>query len=176
MSDIRKSNTRESIRAELESTRFSFHALLNSLSEQDLRKKSLNIGWTNGEILFHMTFAFMILSSLIPMVLFWGRLPKRCSKIFAGILNSFTGLFNWINAFGARGGGRIYRRERIRSKFDRIYLSLLRRLDSIPEDDWQCGMYYPLKWDALFSEYMTLEDIFRYPVMHYKFHLNQISH
>ncbi len=176
MSEITRNSVREAIGAELESTRLSFHALLNSLPEQDLQKKSLNPGWTNGEILFHMTFAFMLLASLIPMVLFWGRLPKGYSKIFAWILNSFTGFFNWINALGARGGGRIYRKEGIGTKFDKIHFFLLRRLSSIREHEWQRGMYYPAKWDALFSEYMTLEDIFHYPVKHFKFHLNQISH
>lgn len=175
MSDLVKTDVKAAIRVDFETTRSSFHALLNSLSNENLQKKSLNPGWTNGEIFFHMTFAFMILSSLIPMVRFWGRLPGRYSKIFARILNNFTGTFNWINAIGARIGGRIYRGKSIGDKYDKVIYSLLRRLDSIGPDEWQRGMHYPLKWDALFKEYMTIEDIFRYPVIHYEFHLNQIS-
>ncbi len=168
-------NIKEAIRAEYDSTCVEFHALLSSMSDEGLRKKSLNPGWTNGEILFHITFAFMILSSLIPMVRFFGRLPKSYSKLFARILNSLTGFFNWINAIGARGGGRMYRGRIVGKKFDKVYFSLLRRINSIPEDEWQRGMYYPTKWDALFKEYMTLEDVFHYPIIHYKFHLKQIS-
>ena len=47
-------NVAESIRSELESTHLSFHAVLDSLSEEDCHKPSLNPGWTNGEILAHM--------------------------------------------------------------------------------------------------------------------------
>ena len=122
-----------------------------------------------------MTFAFMILSSLIPLVRLFGRLPRSYSKLFTRILNGLTGFFNWINSLGARGGGRIYRGERISKEFNKIIFSLLRRLDDIPEKEWQRGMYYPTRWDALFKEYMTLEDVFFYPVIHFKFHLKQIS-
>jgi hypothetical protein len=116
----------------------------------------------------------MILNSLIPIVRFWGRLPKNYSKVFSRILNNLTRLFNWINAIGARFGGRIYSGKRIGNKFDKVYFSLLKRLNSIREDEWQRGMYYPVRWDALFKEYMTLEDVFHYPMIHFKFHLSQI--
>lgn len=99
---------KETIGSEFESTRSTFHALLDSLSEEDLLMKSSNPGWTNGEIIFHMTFAFMILSALIPLVKFFGHLPKSYSRLFARVLNSMTWFFNWINAIGARGGGRFY--------------------------------------------------------------------
>ena len=39
---------------ELAAARAEFHALLDSLSEEDFRRQSLNPGWTNGEILAHM--------------------------------------------------------------------------------------------------------------------------
>ena len=57
---------KESIYKELETTRASFHSLLNSLSEEDFQKPSLNPGWTNGEILAHMTFGFIIINVLLP--------------------------------------------------------------------------------------------------------------
>lgn len=166
----------ETIRSEFESTRLTFHALLDSLSDEDLRRRSSNPGWSNGEILFHMTFAFMVLSALIPLARFFGHLPKSCSRLFAGMLNSFTWFFNWINAIGARGGGRIYTRKNIGKKYDRVHNSLLKKLASVKENDWQLGMYYPTRWDALFSEYMTLEKLFHYPVSHFQFHLKQLSH
>ncbi len=165
----------ESIRAELESTRAAFHALLGSLTQQDLQRRSNNPGWTNGEILFHMTFAFMLLIPFRPIHWFFGVLPKSVSRLFARLLNSGTSIFNWINALGARGGGRIYTHERIGKKYDAVHASILRTLDSISEKEWRRGMHYPTKWDALFNEYMTLEDVFRYPTRHFNFHLNQIS-
>ncbi len=167
--------TRETIKKEFETARSEFHELLSSLSDEDLKRRSLNPGWTNGEILFHVTFGFMILSSLAPMARFWGRLPPSYSKAFAAVLNAFTGLFNWTNAFGARTGGRAFRGKNIGRRYDRTYASLMRKLNSAPSYDWHRGMYYPTKWDSLFKEYMTLEDVLRYPVIHFRFHRAQIS-
>src|SRR5512143_4166008 len=98
---------------ELQNARVAFHGLLDSLSAEDFHKQSLNPGWTNGEILAHMTFGFLIVNVLLPMVGLWGRLPKGSSKWFAWLLNAFAVPFNWINALGARGQGKIFTRERV---------------------------------------------------------------
>ena len=166
---------REDILTQLNAAHASFHALLASLSEQDFRKQSLNPGWTNGEILAHMTFGFIIINVLLPMARFWGRLPKGSSKWFAWLLNAVTGPFNWMNALGARGQGKVFTRKYIGKIYDRAYFALLKKIDSIHEQEWERGMYYPTKWDANFDEFMTLEKLFHYPVTHFKFHLNQIA-
>ena len=167
---------REEILTQLNVARASFHALVDSLSEQDFQRQSLNPGWTNGEILAHMTFGFIIINVLLPMARLWGRLPKGSSKWFAGLLNTFTGLFNWFNALGARGQGKVFTPQRIGKIFDGVYFSLLKKIDSIKDDEWERGMYYPTKWDANFDEFMTLEKLFHYPVTHFNFHLTQIAH
>lgn len=167
--------TRETIRAELESTRATFHALLGSLTQENLRGRSHNPGWTNGEILAHMTFGFIVINVLLPMARLWGRLPKGSSKWFAWLLNSVTGPFNWVNALGARGQGRVFTHKRIGKIYDRVYFSLLRQVDSIKDDEWGHGMCYPTQWDSNFDEFMTLEKLFHYPVIHFNFHLNQIA-
>lgn len=166
---------KEEIRRELETARAKFHHLLDSLSEQDLKKQSHNPGWTNGEILAHMTFGFMILNVLLPMARQWGRLPKGSSKWFARLLNAFTGIFNWLNMLGARGQGKVFTYHRIGKIYDRVYFSLLKKIDTIQDNEWEHGMYYPTKWDSNFSEFMTLEKLFRYPLIHFNFHLEQIS-
>jgi len=166
---------KETIRADLEAARVSFHALLDSLSEDDLRKKSNNPGWTNAEILFHMALGFMIVPRLAPLVRFFGRLPDRYSKIFAQILNRGTGLFNWVNALGARMGGKVYTGRRLARQYERTHQAILRLLGSIREDEWELGMYYPTRWDAEFGEYMTLKELFTFPISHYTFHLGQIK-
>lgn len=160
---------------ELETTRAKFHSLLDSFSEEDFQKRSLNPGWTNGEILAHMTFGFMVIDLLLPMARLWGRLPKSSSKWFAWLLNALTGPFNWFNALGARGQRRVFTHQRIGKIYDRAYFSLLKKIDSIKEDEWEHGMYYPTKWDSNFDEFMTLEKLFHYPVIHFNFHLTQIS-
>jgi hypothetical protein len=166
---------REAIRKELETTHARFHSLLDSFSAEDFQTQSLNPGWTNGEILAHMTFGFIIINMLLPMARLWGRLPRGSSKWFAWLLNAFTGPFNWFNALGARGQGKVFNRQRIGKIYDRIYLSLLRKIDSIKDDEWERGMYYPTRWDSNFDEFMTLEKLFHYPVIHFNFHRTQIS-
>jgi hypothetical protein len=166
---------RAEILAQLASTHESFHNLVDSLSEKDFQKQSLNPGWTNGEIIAHMTFGFLVIDILIPMARVWGRLPKSSSKWFAWLLNAFTGPFNWFNALGARGQGKVFTRKRIANIYDRVYFSLVRKINSIQEDEWGRGMYYPTKWDENFDEFMTLEKLFHYPVRHFNFHLKQIN-
>jgi hypothetical protein len=173
--NTRTLGTRESILTQLNTARTSFHTLLDSLSEQDFQKQSLNPGWTNGEILAHITFGFIIVNVLLPMARLWGHLPKRSSKWFAWLLNTFTGPFNWINALGARGQGKVFTHHRIGKIFDRAYFSLLKKVDSIQTKEWEQGMYYPTKWDSNFDEFMTLEKLFHYPVIHFNFHLSQIA-
>lgn len=173
---IKANMIKQQILGELQTARATFHNLLDSLSAEDFHKQSLNPGWTNGEILAHMTFGFMILNVLLPMARLWGRLPKGSSKPFAWLLNIATGPFNWINALGARGQGKFFTRQRIGKIYDQAYFSLLRKIDSIHADEWQRGMYYPMKWDANFDEFMTLEKLFHYPVIHFNFHLTQIAH
>ena len=161
---------------ELQNARVTFHKLLDSLSAEDFHKQSLNPGWTNGEILAHMTFGFIIINVLLPMARLWGRLPKGSSKWFAWSLNAFTGPFNWINALGARGQGKFFTRQRVGKIYDQAYFSLLRKIVSIHDDEWEHGMYYPTKWDSNFNEFMTLEKLFHYPVIHFNFHMTQIAH
>jgi hypothetical protein len=169
------SSTKEEILLQLDTARTEFHRLLDSLSEQDFQRQSLNSGWTNGEILAHMTFGFMIVDVLLPMTRLWGKLPKGSSRWFAWLLNSFTGLFNWFNALGARGQGKVFTRKRIGKIYDQIYFSLLKKVHLIKDNEWERGMYYPTKWDSNFDEFMTLEKLFHYPVIHFNFHLTQIA-
>jgi hypothetical protein len=166
---------REEVILELETARIKFHALLDSLSEQDFKKQSLNPGWTNGEILAHMTFGFLVVNVLLPMARLWGRLPRGSSKWFAWLLNSFTGVFNGFNMLGARGQGKVFTYKRIGDIYDRVYFSLVKKVNSIKDDEWERGMYYPTQWDSNFDEFMTLEKLFHYPITHFSFHLEQIA-
>ncbi len=167
--------TKDIIRVELESARASFHALLDSLSENELQKRSLNPGWTNGEILAHILFGFIILNALLPMARLWGHLPKWMSKIFAWILNAFTVPFNWVNALGARLQAWVFTYKRIGKIYDWVYFSLVKQINSIKDDEWERGMHYPTQWDSNFNDFMTIEKLFHYPVIHFNFHLEQIA-
>ncbi len=176
MSKGKSTGRKDLLRSELESSRLAFHTLLDSLSDADLKKKSHNAAWTNKHIVVHMAMGFFILPSLILIALLFGRLPKPLSKLFALLLNVTTIPFNWINALGPHIGGTVFTRTSLSKTFDWFHARIVQLLNIIPEEDLKRGMYYPTKWDSFtFKDYMTLEDIFRIPTLHFTFHLEQIA-
>jgi len=168
-------STKENLLADINSAGVEFQSLVDSLTPQDFQRQSLNTGWTNGEIVAHILFGFVILTVLLPMARIWGRMPRSSSRPFAWLLNACTVPFNWVNAWGTRGQGKVFTRERAGSLFERVSGILLRQAASIKDQEWENGMYYPTRWDANFDEFMTLEKLFHYPMTHFKFHLTQIS-
>src|SRR5262245_50972311 len=62
--DVSDGEVGKRIRDELEETRRQFHALLGSLSDAEWDAPSRNSAWTNGQLVFHMLFAFMLIPSL----------------------------------------------------------------------------------------------------------------
>src|SRR6266851_4740458 len=121
MRGIEPGTTASAIRSDLAAARREFHAVLDSLSDADWRKRSKNAGWTNGEIVFHSFLAFQLISVLVPLVRLWGRFPDRYSWRFARLLNGLTSPFNRVNAFAARLGARLFTRRRIGRQYDQVY-------------------------------------------------------
>jgi len=152
-----------------------FHRLVNSLNDSSFHAKSLNPGWTNGEIIAHMAFGFIVVNALLPMARFYGILPKGFSKPLAWLLNAMTKPFNWINMMGARIQGRVFTYPRIGKIFDAVFSSLMKQIISVKDNEWDRGMYYPSKWDSNFDEYMTIKKLLLYPIIHFNFHLTQIA-
>ena len=37
------------------------------------------------------------------------------------------------------------------------------------------GMHFPTQWDSFVNDYMTLEDVYRYPGQHFDFHAHQLT-
>ena len=165
---------KEDLRADLSSARSTFQALIDSLSEEDLRRRSNIPGWTNQQVLFHMAFGFILLPSLVRMIKFWALFPRGFSRPFAAALDASTPLFNWINGLGPRLGARIYSGRSLGRRYDRAHARIQRILDSTSERDLALGMHYPQRWDPLFNGYVTLEGLFRYPIAHLQSHLGQI--
>jgi hypothetical protein len=161
--------------SELEDGRLTFHMLLDSLSDEELQKVSDNPPWTNKQILFHMVFGFFLLPSLIVIVLLFGRLPRTLSKLFAALLNLATRPFNVINSLGPQGGGRLFTRKGLSKVYDVVFTLIVWLLQLLPEDELKRGMHYPTKWDPLFSDYMTLTEILRFPMRHFYFHVGHIA-
>jgi hypothetical protein len=78
-------------------------------------------------------------------------------------------------ALGARLQGRVFTYSRLGNLFSGVYVSLMRQLDLIKAGEWERGMCYPTRWDSNFSDFMTLEKPFHYPVIHFNFHPQQIT-
>lgn len=163
------------LRGELEAARMAFHLLLDSLSDEDLARRSHNPAWTNKQMVFHIALGFFLLPILCLLMLLFGRLPAVCSEIFARLLNSLTRPFNAINALGAYGGGRVFTRAALSTTFDAVYTLSVRLAERLPSTEWTRGMSYPTSWEPLFSPYMTLEDVYRFPVRHFYTHVRQIA-
>ena len=64
---INARSKREAMRIQLDTARAESHQVLGSLSPQELRRQSLNPGWTNGEILARMVFGFIITDVTVPL-------------------------------------------------------------------------------------------------------------
>jgi DinB superfamily len=172
---VNEGDVAQRVRDELEQTRLQFHALLDSLTDAEWDEPSRNSAWTNGQLVFHMLFAFTLIPSLFWLIRIFSRLPERYSRGFARLLDASTPLFNRVNALGPRGQERVFGRRRAGSLYDRVHRSIIRKVGSLREDEWGRGMHYPVRWDSLFAEFMTYESLFRYPSLHFRRHLAQLS-
>ena len=58
---------------------------------------------------------------------------------------------------------------------NRVIAALQRKLAREPEGAFYRGMQFPTRWDPFFKDYMTLEDVYRYPGQHFDFHKHQLA-
>jgi hypothetical protein len=59
------------------------------------------------------------------------------------------------------------------AKMDRVIASLQRKLARESDDSLRRGMHFPTRGDPFFKDYMTVEDVYRYPGKHSDFHKRQ---
>ncbi len=163
------------VHAELEQARRTFHELLDSATEGDLRRPSAGTRWTNRQLLFHMLLGYLIIRALSGLVRLFDRLPDGASRGFARLLNAVTVPFDAVNFAGSRLGGTLLPRRWMGVLFDRTVVALHRRLDRETDDDLARGMHYPTRWDPFFRDYMTLADVYRFPTRHFDFHRRQLT-
>ncbi|WP_416985089.1 DinB family protein [Streptomyces sp. T028] len=166
---------RQAIHDELERTRTTFHRLLDNATGDDLRQPSNGTRWTNGQLLFHMLFGYILIRPLLFLLRIFGRLPRGFSRAFAGLLNAGARPFDVVNYLGPLGGAKVFGRRRTGIVFDRVINSLHRRLDTEQEADLALAMHYPTRWDPFFQEVMTIADLYRYPTQHFDFHRRQLT-
>jgi hypothetical protein len=166
---------RQRIHDELERARADLRDLVARATPDDLRRRTRGTRWTNGQMLWHMTFGFLVVRRLLPLVRLFGRLPDRFSRVFAAALDAATGPFHHVNYLGSVGGALVFHGPRLTARLDRTIDGLHRRLDAETEEALGRRMHFPVGWDPFFRDTMTLAQVYAYAVEHYDFHREQLS-
>ena len=170
-----RSTDRQRIHAELERVRADLHHLVAHATEADLRRRTNGTRWTNGQMLWHMAFGYLIVRRLLPLVRLFGRLPDRFSRTFARRSTPPPRPFHHINYLGGVAGALVFRGPRLTRQLDRSIDRLHRSLDAETEDALARWMHFPVGWDPFFRETMTLEQVYHYATEHYDFHRSQLT-
>lgn len=143
--------TRESARAEMESIQTQFHALLDSLSPEEFKRKSGNGAWSNGQLMWHMAWGL----SYIPNAV--GRCRSGKS------LNLPRGVFNALNPWITRWGSRGITPEKVAKMYDEANAKAMTVLDTVQDDEWSKGC-------SMAGTAVTIESEFRVPAVHFAEH------
>jgi len=166
---------RKSIHEELERSRTTVHQLVSRASAADLRRRSDGTRWTNGQLLYHMVFGYMIVRALLGLLHTFGRLPDRYSRAFAATLNAGTRPFHLVNYLGSCGGALVFNGPRLTRQLDRTVTALHRHLDQESDQALARRMHFPVDWDPYFTDTMSLLDLYHYGTQHFDHHQRQLT-
>ncbi|HET6562283.1 MAG TPA: DinB family protein [Marmoricola sp.] len=166
---------RQGIHDELERVRADLHHLVEHATTGDLRRRTDGTRWTNGQMLWHMAFGFLLVRRLLPLVRLMGRLPDPVSRAFSAVLNAGTRPFHHVNYLGSVAGALVFHGPRLTRQLDHTVDVLHRRLDAETEQALAGRMHFPVGWDPFFRDTMTLEQVYRYGAQHYDFHRAQLT-
>jgi hypothetical protein len=165
----------DAIRAEMERARAEFRDLVMRSTPGELARRSNGTRWTNRELLFHMLFGYLITRNLRIVVRVVAALPPGAQRGFASLLDAGTGLFDHINYWGSRAGGRLLGPARMAAWLDRVIASLLCHLDRESDLALRGSMAFPTSWDPYFAERMSLADVYHYATVHFDHHSRQLT-
>lgn len=145
---------RNALRAELEATRAAYHELLDSLSEEDWRRKSANPAWRVGQLMWHLAWAL-------------GYFPKGVDQCRKGDASNMPAwILNPLNMLNTRIGSRKATPVRVAKLYDRNHAAVLACLDGVQDDEWH-KRGKPL---GAFGEEKTVESVFRSIAAHFQEH------
>lgn len=143
--------TKADLRTQIEETRTAFHALLDSLSAADFKKKSGNESWSNGQLMWHMAWGV-------------GYVPRLVKRSRNGTdLKLPRGLFNLINPWLTRWGSRGITPEKIAKAYDAATDEALKVLDTVADGEMEKGA-------NITGEYQTVRHHFEMPAVHFAEH------
>jgi len=166
---------RQAVHDDFERVRVAFRVLLDGAAADELRRRSNGTRWTNRQLLFHMLLGFLIMRALLALARLVAWLPDGVGRGWAKLLNAGTKPFDVVNFAGSWLGGSVMPRKAMVGLCDRTIAALHRRLDQESESGLGKGMPYPTRWDPFFREFMTIADLYRFPVQHFDFHAEQLS-
>jgi hypothetical protein len=175
MATPRQPIDRQSIHVELDRARTDLRELVERATPADLRRRTDGTSWTNGQLLWHMAFGYLLVPRLLPLVRLFGRLPDPVGRAFAAGLNAGTRPFQAVNYAGSVGGALVFHGPRLTRQLDRTIDRLHRRLDAETDEALTRRMRFPVDWDPFFLDAMTLEQVYRYATQHYDFHRTQLT-
>lgn len=151
-------NTRTKIRRELEETRQGYHALVAHIPPGKYHLPTSNPAWNVGDTLYHMTLALRFMPADMQLIRRQRGFPRPPAA-----------LFNKMNEWYTRRGGRKAAPELLISEYDRVHAKLIAELDTVEDAEWQLGLDYP-GWDPMLSGFVTLERLFHYVSDHFRAH------
>jgi hypothetical protein len=163
------------VHEELERARRDLHALVERSAPDELGHRTVGTRWTNGQMLFHMLLGYLVVRTLLRLVRTMGRLPDAVSLAFAAVLNAGSRPFHVVNYLGGCGGALVFHGTRLTRQMDRTIAALHRHLDAETDLALSRGMHFPVGWDPMFKETMTLLDVYHYGTQHYDFHRQQLT-
>jgi hypothetical protein len=166
---------RARIAADLVACRADLHELLAGATAERLGARSEGTAWTNEQLLFHMVFGFLVVRRLLPLVRFMSARPASVRRAFAGVLDAGRRPFHFVNYAGSCGGAMVFDHARMGWLHDRTIDHLVRSLQQEPEERLGRGMAFPTSWDPYFTSFMSLAEVYAYPVLHYRHHRAQLT-
>jgi hypothetical protein len=166
---------RAAIVADLTACRNDLHSLLATASPDRLRARTTGTRWSNEQLLFHMVFGFLVVRRLLPLVRLLSVLPPWVGRGFAWLLDAGRVPFHWVNYVGSCGGALVFNHARMGWLCDRTIDRLVVRLEDEREEQLHRGMPFPTSWDPYFQPFMTLAEVYAYPVLHYAHHRAQLT-
>ncbi len=140
---------RQVLRAELETTRATFHQRLDAVVGDRWRQKCPGSAWTVREVFAHLTWALEYLPKEVQ--------SARRGK---GMFNMPKWLGDPLSYWYVRVIARSSTPESIRRRYDNAMNATLAALETVPDSDWQLGAQF-------YGEgFYTVADLFQTPAEH----------
>jgi hypothetical protein len=151
---------RSALCTRLDETRLVFHALVESLSDEEWDNRHTATGWTVRELISHMVDGLAHTPDAIDHV--------RRGKPFLNlppVLNWLTAPINyWLSKWKARG----QTRQTVLARYDAAHQALLNKIEGIRDEEWSRGAH------CYGDGYKTVLDLCVLPNRHLQEHAAQL--